>query len=33
MDRACSTNRANRNAYRLFLVKPDGKKTTMKTKT
>jgi hypothetical protein len=26
MDKACSTNRAKRNAHRIFVAKPNGKR-------
>jgi hypothetical protein len=31
MDRACSTNGAKRNAYRILVGKPEGKRTLGKT--
>jgi hypothetical protein len=33
MGRACSMNGAKRNACRIFVQKPEGKKTTRRTKT
>jgi hypothetical protein len=33
MDRACSTNGKNRNAYRILVGKPEGKRPARKTKT